>query len=148
MADKTPVLSAQQSRFVDEYMIDWNAQGAAGRAGYSLKNSAAGAHLLRKPQIDTELRKRCLAIQSKLEMGADDVRRGFARIATDPRSPAEGGPSYGDRINALRELGKIFGMYTNKIQVTGSLTLVDLLLLADKADAPHAQPPALPATTH
>ena len=36
------------------------------------------------------------------------------------------------RIKAIREAGLIKGLYTNKIQVTGSLTLIDLLLGASQ----------------
>lgn len=129
---KAKTINPQQRRFVDEYLVDFNAQHAAGRAGYSLKNGGIGTRLQHDPLIAAEIIRRCLAIQVKLEVNADDVRCGFARIATDPREVKDGGPSYEARIKALRELGKLFGMYQTKIQVTGSLTLVDLLLAADK----------------
>lgn len=129
---KPKALNARYRRFVAEYMIDFNGTAAAGRAGFSLKNRAIGTKLIQHSMIADEIRRQCLAVQVRLEMSADDIRRGFARIATDPRDEHTGGPSYEARIKALRELGKLFGMYTNKIQVTGSLTLVDLLLMADR----------------
>lgn len=125
-------LNAQQRRFVDEYLIDFNTTAAAARAGYSMKNTSVGNRLMRKPYIADEVTKRCLAIQVKLEVNADDVRRGLARIATDPREEKDGGPAWRDRILAWRELAKLFGMYTHKIQITGTVTLVDLLLAADR----------------
>jgi phage terminase small subunit len=139
MAEKTPKLSVQQRRFIAEYLVDFNALHAAGRAGYSIKNTGVGTHLLALPQVATEIETRCLKIQAKLEVTGDDVRRGLARIATDPRMEAAGGPSFRDRILAWKELGKLLGLYTHKIQVTGSLTLVDLLLAAErKAEADQA----------
>jgi hypothetical protein len=132
-AHKTKRLNARYGRFVAEYMVDFNATAAAGRAGFSLKNRAIGTKLVAHPLIADEIRRQCLAVQTRLEMNGDDIRRAFARIATDPRSEAEGGPGYEPRIKALRELGKLLGLYTAKIEVRGSLTLVDLLLAADKA---------------
>ena len=129
---RTKALNPRHARFIAEYMIDFNATAAAGRAGFSLKNRAIGTKLLAMPRITDEVRRKCLDIQVRLEMDSDDVRRGFARIATDPREPAAGGPSYEARIKALRELGKLMGLYTSKIEVKGSLTLVDLLLAADR----------------
>lgn len=124
-------LTQQQRRFVAEYMCDFDGQNAAERAGYSVKNTGIGTHLMQNPVILDELRRRCLAAQHRLEMTADDVRSGLARIATDPREPKDGGPSWDARINAWVQIAKLLGMYTHKIQVTGSLTLVDLLLAAD-----------------
>lgn len=143
---KPKPLSAQQRRFVAEYLVDFNAQQAAVRAGYSAKNSGAGVRVMYDARIMDEINRRCLAIQAKLEVNADDVRRGFARIATDPREEHMGGPSYEARIKALRELGKLFGMYQTRIHVTGSLTLVDLLLAADKQIVRDDEAPA--ALTH
>lgn len=135
-------------RFVAEYMLDFNAAQAASRAGYSLKNRSIGTKLLQQPWIADQVRTQCLAIQARLEMDADDVRRGFARIATDPREPIAGGPSYEARIMALKELAKLFGMYTQKIQITGTVTLVDLLLAAERKVAASGTPVALPAAAN
>lgn len=131
-AKKPKALNAQQRRFVDHYLVDWNAKAAAGRAGYSLKNDSIGTRLVHDPMVSDEIRRRCLAVQMRLEMNGDDIRRGFARIATDPREVSAGGPSYEARISALRELGKLLGLYTSKIEVRGSITLVDLLAAAEQ----------------
>lgn len=130
---KRTTLTWLQRRFVDEYMVDFNAKQASVRAGYSQGNTAIGVVTLNQPLVDAEIRRRCLKIQAKLEIDGDDVRRGFARIATDPREEAAGGPSWLARIRALRELGLLLGLYEDKIHITGSVTLVDLLLAADKA---------------
>jgi hypothetical protein len=129
-------LSALQRRFIAEYMVDFKAAPAARRAGYSPKRAdVTGSRLLGNVRISADIRRRCLAIEQRLELTGDDVRRGFARIATDPREVSDGGPSFEVRISALRELGKLFGMYSSKIQVIGSITLVDLLLAAETKTA-------------
>lgn len=129
---KPKALSPQHRRFVAEYLLDFNAQAAAVRAGYSAKTGGVGARLQHDPHIAAEIQRRCLTIQVRLEMNGDDIRRGFARIATDPREVSAGGPSFEARIMALRELGKLLGLYTSKIEVRGSITLVDLLAAADQ----------------
>lgn len=49
-------LSAKQSRFIEEYLIDLNATQAAIRAGYSEKTAGSQAHdLLKKPEIAQEV---------------------------------------------------------------------------------------------
>lgn len=128
-------LNPQQRKFVTEYLVDFNASAAADRAGYSTANHSVGTYLMNQPRILDEVRRRCLAIQTRLELTADDVRSGFARIATDPREQADGGPSWEARIVAFRELGKLMGLYVAKIHVTGTLTLEDLLLAAERKRA-------------
>lgn len=140
---KPKSLSPQQRRFVDEYLIDFNAQHAADRAGYSTRSAGVGTRLQHDPHIAAEIQRRCLAVQVRLEMNGDDIRRGFARIATDPRGVIDGGPSFEARISALRELGKLLGLYTSKIEVRGSITLVDLLAAADQRMAEVTTPQVL-----
>lgn len=135
-------LNPMQRRFVLEYLVDFNATAAAERAGYASSNTAAGNHAMRNPQVLDEIRRRCLAAQVRLEMTADHIRTGFARIATDPREADDGGPTWEARAMALRELGKLLGLYTAKVHVTGTLTLEDLLLAADR------KPVELPQVAH
>ena len=144
------VMTWMQRRFVAEYLTDFNARQAAIRAGYSGKNTAVGVTLLNTPLVDAEIRRQCLKIQVRLEITGDDVRRGFARIATDPRQESEGGPSYMARIKALRELGLLMGLYKNEIHIKGEFTLVDLLLAADASSlaVPAPLPAARPALEH
>lgn len=122
-------LSFKQLKFVEAYIgaAEFNCAEAARMAGYSSTNTAP-IRILSIPLVEKEIIRRCLKIVPNLEMTGNDVRRGLARIASDPRSPAAGGPTHVARTKALRELGLIHGLYTNKIQVTGSLTLIDLLL--------------------
>lgn len=114
-------------------------------AGYS-ETSTGPTRLLNIPMIESEIRRRCLKIMPKLDMDGDDIRRGLARIASDPRSPLQGGPTHVARTKAFRELGLIAGLYTNRIQVTGSLTLIDLLLGASQLpdNRPDARANAVP----
>jgi hypothetical protein len=134
-------LSVQQRQFVAEFMVDLNAKGAAERAGYAMSNTAAGNHLLAHPQVRDEIGRRMLARERKLDLKSDHILSFWSEIIIDPRTVDEGGPTLSHRMEAAREYGKLIGMYTQRIQVTGSLTLVDLLLAAERKA--EAEQPAL-----
>lgn len=137
-----PRLTPRQRRFVDEYLVDLNALQAAQRAGFSQRDRAAGHRLLNVPHVYAEIQRRMLARQVRLEVTGDNIRYGFAAIAWDPREEAAGGPSHGERIMALRELGRLHGLYIEKHVFTGA-TLEQLLAMAnERAKAlPIEQPP-------
>lgn len=147
-------LDSRERRFVSEYLIDFKPGAAAIRAGFSPKSNKIGSMLTQRPKVAAEIAKRCMAMQLRLEVDADDVRRGLALIATHPFTPDKGGPTWGDRRLAWMDLARLLGMLTHKIQLTGTITLVDLLLAADKkmeedlAMLPVATSPQLPALEH
>ena len=84
---QTKRLTARQTRFVAEYLIDLNATAAAKRAGYSEKTAyALGQRLLKHPgvaeAVDVAIQERT----ERLKLQADDVvlelvRIGFSDIA-------------------------------------------------------------------
>jgi len=75
-------LSARQSKFIDEYMIDLNATQAAIRAGYSPKYADRQAHLLMKDDRISGAIKRAIAEQSKRTgIIADRILQELAKIA-------------------------------------------------------------------
>jgi len=123
-------LTFKQLKFINAYIgpAEFNAAEASRIAGYSEMAANNATRILDIPAVEAEIRRRCLKIAPTLVMSGDDIMRGIARIASDPRSPLKGGPTPVARLKAFRELGLIKGLYTNKIQLTGSLTLIDLLL--------------------
>ena len=75
-------LTAKQIRFVDEYLVDFNATQAAIRAGYSPKTAAtAAARLLRNVNIQAEIARRQKDLQKRTEVSQDRVVKELARIA-------------------------------------------------------------------
>nr|DAY06589.1 MAG TPA: Terminase small subunit [Caudoviricetes sp.] len=69
-------------RFVDEYMIDFNATQAAIRAGYKEKTAhVIGAENLRKPKIAEEIARRQKDLQRRTEVTQERVVKELARIA-------------------------------------------------------------------
>ena len=75
-------LTAKQIRFVDEYLVDFNATQAAIRAGYKAKTAhVIGAENLRKPKIAEEIARRQKDLQRRTEISQDCVVKELARIA-------------------------------------------------------------------
>lgn len=75
-------LTAKQVRFVDEYLVDFNATQAAIKAGYKAKTAhVIGAENLRKPKIAEEIARRQKDLQKRTEISQDRVVKELARIA-------------------------------------------------------------------
>lgn len=75
-------LTPKQMRFVDEYLVDFNATQAAIRAGYKAKTAhVIGAENLRKPKIAEEVARRQKDLQRRTEVTQDRVVKELARIA-------------------------------------------------------------------
>lgn len=75
-------LTAKQIRFVDEYLVDFNATQAAIKAGYKAKTAhVIGAENLRKPKIAEEIARRQKDLQRRTEISQERVLRELARVA-------------------------------------------------------------------
>lgn len=75
-------LTPKQIRFVDEYLVDFNATQAAIRAGYKAKTAhVIGAENLRKPKIAEEIARRQKDLQRRTEVTQERVVKELARIA-------------------------------------------------------------------
>lgn len=75
-------LNDKQTRFCEEYLIDFNATQAAIRAGYSEKTAGSQGHdLLKKPEIQSYLSDKSLRIANKLGINQERVLKEMARIA-------------------------------------------------------------------
>lgn len=76
------VLSDQQSRFIDEYLVDLNATKAATRAGYSARTARQqGARLLSHVVIHAEMRRRLEAMKSASQLSIAGVLEQLRRLA-------------------------------------------------------------------
>ena len=126
-------LTQKQQRFVDEYIISGNATQAAIRAGYSKKTARfVGAENLTKPNIKDELEKRNAEIKSQKTMDMQEVMERLAAIArgetveqqvTNKGTVVEVEPKTSDQIRAMELIGKRYGAWTDKKEVTGGLEI-------------------------
>ncbi|RZJ92465.1 MAG: terminase small subunit [Chryseobacterium sp.] len=71
-------LTTKQLRFIEEYMVDFNATAAAKRAGYSSNTARAIGHEnLTKPNIKSEIELRIKSLQ----LGAEETKKLFSDIS-------------------------------------------------------------------
>ena len=91
-----PKLSEKHKRFVDEYLVSFNATDAAKRAGYSEKTAySQGQRLLKHVEVSKALADSAKKRAAKMEITAERVLLELARIAFfDPRKlfDAKGNP--------------------------------------------------------
>ena len=75
-------LTDKQQRFVEEYLIDFNATQAAIRAGYSVKTATEmGYENLTKPQIAEAVDKGKAEAAERAKLSVDDVVNQYKRFA-------------------------------------------------------------------
>ncbi len=113
-------LTPKQQRFVDQYLIDVNAKQAAIRAGYSAKTAEVqGCRLLRKVQVQQSIQKGQEALSERTLVTQDDVVRGLLKEA----EYMDEGSTHGARVSAWAHLGKHLGMFTDNLNLGGSVGL-------------------------
>jgi phage terminase small subunit len=118
-------LTDKQVKFINEYMIDMNATAAYGRAGYAAEGNSAEAsasRLLRNVKIQQEINKRQQKLQEESGMSVKWVLEQYQTIITDniavDPAVAKG---------ALDSVAKHYGMFKDKIEITGTLSVEKLL---------------------
>lgn len=118
-------LTAKQAAFVQEYLVDLNATQAAIRAGYSKKTAEKiGYENLRKPEIQAAIKEAMDRREKRSNITQDFVLSELYKIATQG---ADDGPEsslkYSNKLKALELLGKHMAMFTERSEVTGTLSL-------------------------
>jgi len=130
-------LTDKQKRFVDEYLIDLNATAAAIRAGYSRKTAnRIGQQNLSKLDIRSAIDSRMAEKESALIAGQDEVLRFLTAILRGEES--EEVPMFvgdgeqrlrdkqvgaKDRLKAAELLGKRYGLYEDKLSLSGGINV-------------------------
>lgn len=75
-------LTAQQARFVEEYLLDLNATQAAIRAGYSPRSAEVeGSRLLRNAKVADEVARAKAERSARVQLHADRVLEELAALA-------------------------------------------------------------------
>lgn len=135
-------MTAKQQRFCDEYLIDLDGTKAAIRAGYSPKTAAAiASENLTKPKIKEYIAERMAEKEKQLIADQDEVLRYLTAVLrgeslseivviessgdfmTEARRMKKA-PDEKERLKAAELLGKRYGLYTDKAEVTGAVPVV------------------------
>jgi len=139
---KVEGLSGKQRRFVEEYLLDLNAAGAARRAGYSPRNACnIGSQLLKKENVLKAIIEAQQRRSKRVELDQDYVLSGLktnaeraaqAEPVTNSEGEVIGEYRYeGAVVNrALELLGKHLGLFVDRVQHEGPV--LDLALLTDE----------------
>ena len=126
-------LTPRQARFVEEYLIDLNATQAAIRAGYSEKGATVrGSELLANRNVSEAVAEKRSAQQKRTQITQDmgiegllsNINRASEAEAVTDRDGNQIGIVYqGSVVNKGWELlGKHLGMFTDKMEHSGSIT--------------------------
>lgn len=118
-------LTAKQAAFVQEYLVDLNATQAAIRAGYSQRRAGEiGYQLLQKTTVQEAIKAAMDERGDRTHITQDFVLAELYKIATQG---ADDGPEsslkYSNKLKALELLGKHMAMFTERSEVTGTLSL-------------------------
>lgn len=101
-------LRDKQRRFVEEYLVDFNATQAAIRAGYSHKTAGKiGTENLQKPAIQSAIKAAQAQLSKKTELTREMIVAGLRKEAEF----YEDGSTHGARVKAWEVLGKHIGMF-------------------------------------
>lgn len=131
MTEKKKKLTAKQSAFIDAYLGEakMNATQAARIAGYK-HPEAQGAENLRKlrPWIDEVMSKRhsdAIATQEEIQQFFTAVVRGEVKeeVVSNNGKILEVPASTKDRLKAAECMGRAYGMFTERKEISGNLNI-------------------------
>lgn len=135
-------LTEKMKRFCDEYLIDLNATQAAIRAGYSKRTAySIGVINLKKPEIQTYINDRMTEKESQLIATQDEVLKYLTSVMRGESQSEivviEGcgmgesvarkmmkAPDEKERLKAAEQLGKRYGLFTEKVDINGAVPVV------------------------
>lgn len=111
-------LTAKQTRFINEYLIDGNGAAAAVRAGYGVAGAKVTAcRLLTNPNLQEALQARQAADATRLCLQREDVLAGVQEAINQARE--QGNPAA--MISGWREIAKMLGFYaveTKRVEIS------------------------------
>lgn len=131
MTEKKKKLTAKQSTFIDAYLGEakMNAAQAARIAGYKHPETQ-GAENLRKlrPYIDEIMNKRhsnAIATQKEVQEFFTSVLRGEVKeeVVSNNGKILEVPASTKDRLKAAECMGRAYGMFTERKEISGNLNI-------------------------
>jgi phage terminase small subunit len=119
-------LTAKQSAFVEEYLVDLNGTRAAIRAGYSAKTANEQAsRLLANVSVQESIQDAMAQRSKRVQRTADDVLADLALIKSNAMQifrDRDGNMVMIDRPSAIKTLeleGRHRAMWTDKSEITG-----------------------------
>ena len=135
-------MTDKQRKFAEEYLIDCNATQAAIRAGYNEKTAySQGQRMLKNVEVKSYIEKRLEQISNEKTADAQEVMEYLTSVLRGESHSTicvtegtgegctkarllEKPPDERERLKAAELLGKRFGLYTDKIDVSNVVPVV------------------------
>ena len=131
-------LTIKQKKFADEYIKTGNATQSAINAGYSEKTARKiGSENLTKPDIKAYIDERMKELEEEAIADQSEILKYLTRIIRDEereevlvnvgnfeQEKQEIKISAKDKIRAAELLGKRYGSWTDKVDISSDLTLI------------------------
>ena len=122
-------LTPKQRKFCNEYMLDLNATQAAIRAGYSKRTAMEqGYQLLQKTSVQEYLSKLKQKVEDKYNITQDSL----IREITSDQELARNLKQTATAMKGSELKGKLAGLLTDKVVVSGKLTLEQIVAARKK----------------
>lgn len=115
-ATKDKGLTDREAAFVVEYLKDKSKTQAAVRAGYSARAAAnIGSEVFARPRVKAAIRAALVEQARRTLIDADQVLLDIQQGGNDARKAGE----FGHFLRSRELLGKHFGLFTEKHELTG-----------------------------
>ena len=166
---KTRPLTAKQKRFIEEYVIDFNAEQAAIRSGYSAKSASfIGFENINKPYLKAEIQKKMDELTAKsqdkvisvLQRLHETINADITDYTSDDGEYDPSKPKFnGKLVNSIRKgrngttvtlcskdkalelLGKYLSMWQDKIDISGQVQqVVPIQITFEEVDSTEEAP--------
>jgi len=126
MADNKTKMTIKQKAFCEYYLQNPNATEAAKKAGYSFKTAnKIATENLSKPVIKAYLKERVDKIQDKRIAKSNEVLEYLTSVMRGETLDQFGlDAAITDRTKAAELLGKRYRLFTDKVEMTGTTTVV------------------------
>lgn len=121
---KVGKLTRRQEKFVQEFTIDLNGKQAAIRSGYSPRSATIqGSRLLTYVNVQQAIAERMAVIQSDNEVTVAWVLKKLKMNARNALEPERSTFNGAVANRSLELLGKHMGMYVDRVDHTGTITI-------------------------
>lgn len=110
------MLTERRKRFADAFVATGNATESARRAGYSDNQRSLevqGSRLLRNDEVQQAIEERARTTADAKDLSPEYVIEGFMLIAQDAFADRQ----YAAANQALRELGRVLALFTDRVSV-------------------------------
>lgn len=114
-------MDEKHRKFASTYLLNGgNGKAAAIAAGYSPRSAEVQAsRLLKNAKVRAFLDARAASLSKKVEVDAEKILGRLADIAFSPIA------RFNDQIKALELLGKNLRLFTDKVELSGSIGLAE-----------------------